>query len=313
MEGRLNGKCAVITGGGGGLGRETALAFAAEGARVLVVDPGTSRGGEGSDKAPADRVVDEIKAKGGLAAASYNSVTDFKAAEGIINSCVEKFGRIDILVNLAGILRERMVWNLTEEDWDLVISTHLKGTFNCCKYAAAIMRKQRYGRIINITSEAWRGVTGQANYSAAKGGIVSFTKSIAKELGGYGVTANAVSPLAATRLSMTEEVKFGLKKQLEMGAITKAFYDAAMNLCGPQYIPPLFVYLASDKAANINGQVFFITRGKVAIYSEPIEEKTIYKTNAEGMWTLDELEKFIPDSLLVGYVNPAPPQPPKEK
>jgi NAD(P)-dependent dehydrogenase (short-subunit alcohol dehydrogenase family) len=313
VEGRLKGKCAVITGGGGGLGRETALAFAAEGAKILVADPGTSRGGEGSDKAAADTVVEEIISKGGIAAANYSSVSDFAAAENIINSCVAQFGRIDILVNLAGILRERMVWNLTEEDWDLVLNTHLKGTFNCCKYAAAVMRKQRYGRIINITSEAWRGVTGQANYSAAKGGIVSFTKSIAKELGGYAITANVVSPLAATRLSFTEEVRSGLKKQLEIGAISKAFYDAAMNMCGPEYIPPMFVYLASDKAANINGQVFFITKGKVAIYSEPVEEKTIYKTNGGGKWTLEELEQFIPDSLLVNYINPSPPRPPQEQ
>jgi NAD(P)-dependent dehydrogenase (short-subunit alcohol dehydrogenase family) len=313
MEGKLAGKCAVITGGGGGLGRATALAFAAEGAKVVVADPGTSRGGEGADKAPAQKVADEIKAKGGIAVPCFNSVSDFKQAEGIINTCVENFGRIDILVNLAGILRERMVWNLTEEDWDLVLSTHLKGTFNCSKFASGIMRKQRYGHIINVTSEAWLGVTGQANYSAAKGGITSFTKSIAKELGPSGVTANAISPLAATRLTMTEQVVFGLKKQLELGAITRAFYDAAMNMSGPEYVAPLIVYLASDKAANINGQVFFITRGKVAIYSDPVEAKTMFKTNDQGLWTVDDLEKFIPDSLLTGYVNPAPPQPPKEQ
>jgi NAD(P)-dependent dehydrogenase (short-subunit alcohol dehydrogenase family) len=307
MGGKLNGKNAVITGAGGGLGREVSLAMAAEGAKVLVVDPGTSRGGEGSDKAPATRVVDEIIARGGVAAPCYRSVADFKAAEGIINDCVEKFGRIDILVNLAGVLKERMVWNLTEEDWDLVIDVHLKGTFNCCKYAAGLMRKQRYGRIINVTAEAWRGSTGQSNYSAAKGGIVSFSKAISQELGGYGITVNAISPLAATRMTLTEEVKLGLKKQLEIGAISQAFYDSMMNLSGPEYIPPLFVYLASDQAAAITGKVFHITRGEVSLYSEPTEIKTIYKINDNGMFLVDELEKYIP-AFFAGNTNLAPQQ-----
>jgi len=313
MGDKLKGKSAVVTGGGGGIGREVCLAFAAEGANVVVADPGVSRGGDGSDKAPADRVVAEIKERGGTAVANYSSVADLKAAEGIIDSCVENFGRIDILVNLAGVLRERMVWNLTEEDWDMVIASHLKGTFNCSRRAAALMREQRYGRIINITSEAWRGVIGQSNYSAAKGGIVSFTRSVARELGRYGITVNAVFPMAATRMSVNDEIKVGLKKQLEAGAISKAFYEIALNPPGPEYVPPLLVYLASDKAANINGQVLHISKGKVAIYSEPVETRIIYKTDADGMWTFDDLEKYVPESLLVGYINPGPPQPPKEQ
>ena len=308
MGEELKGRNAIVTGAGRGIGREIALALAAEGANVVVVDPGVSRGGTSSDMAPADEVVAEIKKRGGRAIANYNSVADFKAAEGIINSCVENFGRIDILVNCAGVLRERMVWNLPEEDWDIVIAVHLKGTFNCSRWAAALMREQRYGRIINVTSDAWRGTVGQSNYAAAKGGIVSFTRSIARELGRYGVTCNAVAPMAATRMTVTEEVKAGWRKRYEAGLITKEHLDELLNMPGPEYIPPIVTYLVSDKAANINGQVFHIEKGRVAIYSEPVEVRAIYKTEARGMWTLDDLEEDIPKTLLTGYANPAPPE-----
>ena len=312
MGKQLKGKNAVISGGGGGIGRATALAFAEEGANVLVADYGTSRGGEGTDSSPAEKVVQEIKGKGGNAIAHYANVADFKAAEGIIDKCVEYFGQINILVNCAGILRERMVWNLTEEDWDLLIAVHLKGTFNCSRRAAALMREQRGGRIINLAAEAWKGAIGQSNYCAAKGGIVSFTRAIARELGRYGITANAIAPLAGTRMTLTEEVRASAKKQYEAGILSKEFYEASLNLPGPEYIAPIMVYLASDEAANINGRVFHITRGKVAIYSEPVEMYTIYKTDADGMWTFDDLKKYVPGSLLVGYTNPAPPQATKE-
>ena len=195
----------------------------------------------------------------------------------------------------------------------MLLGVHLKGTFNCSRRAAALMREQRSGRILNLAAEAWKGATGQANYCAAKGGIVSFTRAIARELGRYGVTANAIAPLAGTRLTLNEDVKAGAKRQYEAGMITKEFYETVTNLPGPEYIPPLFVYLASDKASDINGKVFFITRGKVAIYSEPIEMYTMYKTDDGGMWTVDDMEKHLPDSLLVGYVNVAAAQPPKEK
>jgi NAD(P)-dependent dehydrogenase (short-subunit alcohol dehydrogenase family) len=313
MGDRFKGKSAVVTGGGGGIGRATALAFATEGANVLVADYGSSRGGEGSDASPAEKVVCEIKSNGGNAVAHFANVADFKAAEGIIDSCVKNFGRIDILVNLAGILRERMMWNMTEDEWDTVIAVHLKGTFNCSRRAAALMREQRYGRIVNVTSEAWRGTIGQSNYCAAKGGIVSFTRAIAKELGKYGVTANAIAPLAGTRMTVTPEVIASATKQYEMGVVSKEFYETSINMPGPEYVAPLFLYLASDKAANINGKIFHITRGKVAIYHEPVEQFIIYKTDAGGMWTLEDLEKYVPSSLLVGYVNSAPPEPPKEK
>lgn len=310
---KLAGKSGVVTGAGRGIGREVALAAAREGANVVVVDPGVARDGSGSSMGPADEVVDEIRKNGGVAVASYNSVADFKAAEEIIKSCVSNFGRIDFLVNCAGVLRERMIWNMSEEEWDVVISVHLKGTFNCCRHAAVFMREQRYGRIVNVTSDAWRGTVGQCNYGAAKGGIVSLTRAIARELGRYGVTCNAIAPVAATRMTMTEEVKAGLRKRLEAGLITKEQYESFTTMGGPEYIPPMVLYLVSDAAANINGQVFHIERGRAGIYSEPVEVKSIYKMEAGGMWTVEELEKYVPQTLLTGYVNPAPPLPEEKK
>jgi len=306
MSDRLKGRSAVVTGAGRGIGREIALTLAAEGANVVVVDPGVSRGGEGADSTPADEVVAEIKKRGGSALANHNSVADFRAAEEIINDCVKNFGRIDILVNGAGILREKMVWNLSEEDWDLVLAVHLKGTFNCSRHAAAVMRDQRYGRIINLVSTAWLGTVGQSNYGAAKGGMVSFTRAIARELGKYGVTCNCIAPMAATRMTVTEEVKAGMQKRYEAGLITQEALESFKNMPGPEYVPPIVVYLASDKAANTNGQVFHIERGRVGIYSHPVIEKAIYKREAEGMWSVDDLEKAIPSTLLAGYINPAP-------
>lgn len=313
MSKRLSGKAAVVTGAGRGIGREIAMALAAEGASVVVVDPGMARDGAGADLGPADQVVAEIKALGNQAVANYNSVTDFKAAEEIINSCVESFGHVDIVVNCAGVLRERMIWNMTEEDWDAVINVHLKGTFNVCRHACVKMRGQRNGRIINLTSDAWRGTVGQSNYGSAKGGIVSLTSAIARELGRYGVTANCLAPIAATRMTMTDEVKAGIKKRLDNGLITKEFYDSFMAMPGPEFVPPMAVYLASDAAANINGQIFHIEKGRVGIYSQPVETLAIYKTTENGMFGVEELEENVPKILLTGYINPAKPEPPKEK
>ena len=310
MGKRLKGKGAVVTGGGRGIGRELCLALAAEGASVIVVDPGVSRGGEGSDDAPADEVVAEIKKSGGTAIADHHSVTDYNAAEGIINSCVENFGHIDILVNCAGVVRERMVWNLSEEDWDIVMATHLKGTFNCTKWAATHMRQQRSGRIITFPSPVWRGTTGQANYSAAKGGIVSFTKSIALELGRYGITCNGVIPTAATRMILDESIKAGFDKRLEAGLMSKKEYDEVMSMPGPEFVPPIVIYLCTDEAADINGCLFNIMKGRIGIYADPQEVRQMF--NDGEIWNVDKLIELIPKTLLVDYINPAPPEKPKE-
>jgi NAD(P)-dependent dehydrogenase (short-subunit alcohol dehydrogenase family) len=295
---RLEGKNAVVTGAGRGIGRELALALAAEGAKVIVNDAGVERDGKGGSTSPADEVVQLIKDRGGLAVANYESVADHAAADRIIEACVDNFGRIDILCNLAGIARERMVFNLPEEDWDAVIAVHLKGTFNCTKHACIRMREQKGGRIINTTSEAWRGTVGQANYSAAKGGIVSFTRSVAREMAKYGVTCNAICPGAATRMTLDEEVKAGFQKRYEAGLITKERLDLVLNMPGPEFVPPIVVYLASDEASYISGKVFGCGGGLITLYSEPEPIKSIDKDyQKEGPWNLDELIELIPKKL----------------
>lgn len=307
MGTRFEGKNAVVTGAGRGIGMTIALALASEGAKVVVNDPGVSRAGTGSDMAPADEVVAEIKKGGGTAIANYDSVTDFTAAERIVKSCVDSFGRIDILVNCAGILRDRMVFNISEEEWDMVLNIHLKGTFNMCRHASRLMREQKSGRIINTTSDAWRGSMGQCNYCAAKGGIVSFTRAIARDLGRYGVTCNCIAPLAATRMTMDEELKAVAKKAAEAGAMTEDQYKEFLDMPGPEFVAPAVVYLATEEAANINGQVIGCGGGRVALFSDPVEIKGIYRDyKKEGPWTVDELIRLVPGTLLVGYVNPAP-------
>lgn len=308
MGRRLEGKAAIVTGGGRGIGREIALGLAAEGASVVVADPGVARDGEGTDLAPAEQVAAEIKAKEGKAVPDFRSVVDFQAAGEIVQSCVEHFGRVDIVVNGAGVLRERIIWNLSEEDWDTVLKVHLYGTFNMCRHASRRMREQGHGRMINITSDAWRGTVGQSNYGAAKAGIVGLTRALARELGRYGVTVNSIAPLAATRMTMDEGVKEGMGKRLQAGLITKEAYEAFLRMPGPQYVAPLVTYLASDASADINGQVLHIERGRVSIYSEPVETRTIFKTTEDGMFRVEELEEAVPRTLLVGYVNPAPRQ-----
>ncbi|MEH7114945.1 SDR family NAD(P)-dependent oxidoreductase [Neobacillus niacini] len=302
----LAGRVAIVTGAGRGLGRAISLALAAEGAKVIVVDPGVTRDGSNAGEKPADEVVNEIRAAGGNAKADYTSVTDFHATEQLIKNTVEEFGSLDILVNCAGILRERMIWNMTEEEWDGVIAVHQKGTFNMTRHAAKVMREQKFGRIINIASDAWRGTVGQSNYGAAKGAIVSFTRSVARELGRSGVTVNAICPIAATRMNMHEGAIAGFKKRLEAGLITKEYYDQLMAMPGPEYVPPIIVYLATEQAKDINGQVFHAEKGRVSIYSEPVEVRAIYKKVEDGLFTLDELIDAVPNTLLVGYKNPAP-------
>ena len=299
MGKRLEGKNAVVTGAGRGIGRAVALELARQGAKVLVCDIGGTRSGEGADASPADEVVAEIKKAGGQAVANYESVTDFAAAERMVKSCVDNFGRIDILVNCAGILRDRMIFNMLEEEWDAVIAVHLKGTFNTIHHASRLMREQKGGRIVNTTSDAWRGSPGQGNYSSAKGGIVSLTRTVAAEMWKYNVTCNAIAPIAATRMTMDEEVLGRFRGLKEAGALTEDQYKELAAMPGPEFVAPVVAYLCTDEAAAINGKVIGCGGGRVALYSDPVEIRGLYRDHLkEGAWTVEELVNLVPKTLL---------------
>jgi NAD(P)-dependent dehydrogenase (short-subunit alcohol dehydrogenase family) len=304
MGDRLKDRVAVVTGSGQGIGKAIALALAKEGAKVVTNNrrPGT----EGGD---AETVAEEIKAMGGEAVPFFGSVSEFDVAEKLIQMAVDSFGRVDILVNNAGADAPRMVWNMTEEDWDRCVDSFLKGSLNCTRFACGLMREQKWGRIINTTSTAWLGTVGHCNYGAAKAGLVGLTRAVAREMGRYGVTCNAYAPTAATRFTLSDEIVAGFKKRYEAGLMTKERFEELTNPPSPETVTPLIVYLCTDEAADINGQVFDVTGGNIAIYSEPVKKKSIVKE--KGLWTVEELIDQVPKALLEGYKNPAPPQPEK--
>src|SRR5919106_1036287 len=244
----LEGKVAIVTGAGRGIGREHALALAASGAKLVVNDLGGSSAGEGSDQRPAQDVADEIKGNGGEAVANYDNVADFQGAENLVKQAVGEFGRLDILINNAGIIRDRMIVNMSEEEWDAVINVHLKGHFSPTRHAAAYWREQSKagnqinGRVINTSSPSGVfGNVGQTNYGAAKAGIAAFTIISALELSRYGVTVNCLAPNARTRL--TEQT---------FGDIPKP--DESFDSMDPANISPVVVALCTDDAQNITGQ-----------------------------------------------------------
>jgi len=216
-------------------------------------------------------------------------------------------GRIDILLNNAGVLRPKMIWNMPPEDWDAVVAVHLRGAYSMIHHAAKAMRDARGGRIVNMCSEAWRGTVGQANYGAAKGGVFSLTRAMARELGRYGITTNTVCPSAATRLTLDEAVKEGFRKRLAAGLITQARFEQVMNMGGPEHIAPFVAWLVSDAAAHVNGQAFRVEAGMVGIYNEPELRAAVTKAD-RGLFEFDELSQLVTGTLLQGYVNPAPPE-----
>ena len=304
MGNRLKGRVALITGSGQGIGKAIAVGLAKEGAKVVTNNrkPGTSGG-------DAETIAKEIRDLGGQAVPFFGDVSNFNEAQRFVQTALDNFGRADILVNNAGADAPKMVWNMTEEDWDRCVESFLKGSFNCIRHVASLMREQRWGRIINTTSTAWLGTVGHCNYGAAKAGIVGLTRSVAREMGRYGVTCNAYAPTAATRFTLSEDIVAGFKKRFEAGLMTKERSEELTNPPSPETVAPFIVYLCTDEAANINGQVFDVTGGNIAIYSEPVKKKTIAKK--KGLWTVEELIELVPKVLLEGYTNPAPPQPDK--
>jgi len=307
----LEGKAGIVTGSGRGIGKEVALLMAREGASVIVNDPGLGRGGEAEDISPADDVVTEIMDAGGKATANYDSVAEYANAGRMVKQCVDTYGKIDFVVNVAGMLRERMIWNMTEDDFDQVVSVHLKGHWNMCHHAIKVMRTTRYGRIVNFSSDAFKGAVGQCNYAAAKAGIIGLTRSIARECGRYGITANAMCPMAATRMTVNDAVIAGWKRRLEAGLLTQSQYDARMAMPGPEYVAPMVAYLCTDGAEDINGQLFHAERSRIHTYYFGDEARSIYKHDNDGMFTVDELKANVPEALMAGIPNIAPREDPK--
>jgi NAD(P)-dependent dehydrogenase (short-subunit alcohol dehydrogenase family) len=293
----LKGRVAIVTGSGRGIGREHALALAAEGAKVVVNDAGVGRDGSGGAIGPADEVVALIREAGGEAVASYDSVADFAAAEHIVRTAIDTYGRLDILVNNAGIFRHKLFHEMTEDEWDTVIGVHLKGTFNMCRHAVGFMMAQGYGRIINTTSSQWRNPEGRANYGAAKGGVVSLTWDLAFELRNHGITVNAIAPMGATRA-------FGDNSYREMLAAAgldrkKDPTEQGDNRAPAEYVSPTVVYLATEHAKEINGLVFRVGSGKIGRYSHPTEVQSMHRDwRTQGKWTVEELARLLPSSLL---------------
>ena len=305
MGDMLAGRVAVVTGAGRGIGRGVARALAAAGARVVVNDYGVATDGSAPQSGPAHDVVAEIAAAGGEAVANADSVATWDGAARIVATALERFGRVDVLVTCAGIIRDRMVFNMSEEEWDAVLSTHLKGTFNCLRHAAPHMREQRYGRVVTFTSGAGLfGNPGQANYGAAKCAIGGLTKVAARDLGRYGVTVNAVSPVAGTRMTVTDAYLRARELRKQQGIVREDRGTGDIEHLDPDDVAPMVVYLASEGAGGVNGQ-FFLCYGKaIALVSQPRPSRTLFKP--DGVWTLDELDRLAPAALLDGLVNPAP-------
>ena len=282
--GVLEGKVAVVTGAGRGLGRSHALALAEEGAKVVVNDLGAELDGRGGSLDPADNVVKEIKAAGGEAVANYENVVDFQGAKRIIDCAIDSFGKLDILVNNAGFVRDKIAFNMSEEDWDAVVAVHLKGAFNCGRWACSYFREQskegklENGRIISTTSHSGlMGNVGQANYGSAKAGVAALTIIWAMEMERYKVTCNAIAPMARTRMT---EVNIGPPPT------GKGQFDEF----APENVSPLVVYLASDQAQNITGRVLSIRGGKLELFQPWQIGKSI---DIGRRWTVTEIGERI--------------------
>jgi NAD(P)-dependent dehydrogenase (short-subunit alcohol dehydrogenase family) len=291
--GILDGRVAIVTGSGRGLGREFALCLASEGASVVVNDVGVSLRGDSTEEDPAGQVVAEIEAAGGRAVAARDSVSDFEAAGRIVGTAVEAFGGLDIVVNNAGIVRDRTLVKMDESDFDAVIATHLKGTFNVTRHAAPLMKEAGYGRIVNITSSAGlRGNFGQTNYGAAKAGIMGMTFVWALELARSGITVNALAPAGVTR--MTADLS-----DPDAVAELPATLDPSLNA-------PLVAFLASEQAGHVNGQVFGRTDFSYTIFQHP---KQVAWMHRDGGWDVAGVAQEF-DSMLgqhlqqVGMVMP---------
>ncbi|MBL8610353.1 MAG: SDR family NAD(P)-dependent oxidoreductase [Myxococcales bacterium] len=272
MAGLLDGKAAIITGAGGGIGREHALLFAREGARVVVNDMGGARDGSGAADAPAKKVVDEIRAAGGTAVASFHDVSTAEGAAGLVKAAVDAFGRVDVLVNNAGILRDKTFLKMDEAMWDAVVAVHLKGSFLVSQAAVKQMIAQGDGgRVVNTTSvSGMLGNFGQTNYSAAKAGVYGLTRTMSIELQKHKITVNALAPIAKTR--MTEDLPM---------------FQSTSSL-GPEHIAPAALFLASDLCGERTGHVLAVAGARMYAF-KVVETPGKFKDDAMGVWTPQEI------------------------
>jgi 3-oxoacyl-[acyl-carrier protein] reductase len=288
---RLQGKVAIVTGAGRGMGRSHALLLAREGAKVVVNDLGGEPVGRGADTTVAGKVVDEIRAMGGEAVANTDSVAVMEGARRLINTAVQSFGRLDILINNAGIFRVDEIDHMSEEDWDQVVAVHLKGCFATIKYATPIFKRQHGGVIVNIGSDSGLGHPTNSNYAAAKEGIVGLTRSLARELGRFGIRCNAVRPRAQTGMAAAfneRSVKWiPLMEALGKFAIGFEMADRWGEEYKPERVSAMVVWLCTDAAANINGRTMFAGGEEVGLFTEPELKRAMTRP---GGWDLDSLD-----------------------
>jgi NAD(P)-dependent dehydrogenase (short-subunit alcohol dehydrogenase family) len=295
--GILDGKVVAITGAGRGIGREEAVLMAREGAKVVVNDLGGHFDGTGQSRSPAEEVVKEIRAAGGEAVANFESVTDFKAAKRIIECAIDNFGKLNAVVNNAGILRDRMIFNMSEEDWDAVVAVHLKGSFNLARHACAYWREQHKagnmlnGRLINTSSDSGLlGNAGQSNYGSAKAAVAAMAVIIDREMVRYGVTVNAIAPVARTRLTVdaTPQTAAGMP-QAKPGE---------WDPFSPAHVAPLVAWLASDDAKDVHGEVFRVGMGNVWLMKGWHSVAKVSKSGS--MWQARELGAALKTELAKG-------------
>lgn len=287
----LRNKVAIVTGSGRGIGAEIAKLMAAHGARVIVNDVGTSGEGVGRDAGPAGEVAEQIRQAGGEAVANGDSVTSFEGATNMVKQALETYGGLHIIVNNAGILRDRMLHKMSPEDWQAVIDVHLGGHFNMCRAAINHFRQQNYGRIVNFTSTSGLiGNLGQTNYGTAKMGIVSFTRNLAMESARNDITVNAIAPFAWTRMTqsipVTDEAS---QARVERASRMKA-----------GHIAPLAVWLASEAAAEVSGQIFGVRAGEMMVFTLPQPTRSVHR---QGGWSAEDVgAQVIP--ALKNYFTP---------
>jgi len=306
MGNRLEGRVAVLTGAGRGIGRTVALQMAEEGAAVVVADFGGNVDGSGQDAGVADGVVNEIKAMGGRAIAHYGDVSKLENTEDLIATTLKEFGKVDIMCHIAGILRDRMLFNMTEEEWDAVVAVHMRGAFNMVKSTIPPMLKARYGRILIFSSGSGLGNTGQANYSAAKEGQVGFSRALARELGPYGITVNAIYPGGNTR--MTQSIPQAATQLRQAAGIAQRNVTAPAPIEGahprdPENNAPTVTWLCTEAGGAISGQVIGTSGWQASRYQPRHVSRSIHLPRH---WTIDELSRAVPSQLTADIPNPAP-------